>query len=76
FPVLGGELLVFPVLLSRSFTLAGGQGVPGDGSFTLEVPIPLDTNLLGVNLYAQAGIFDPGVTFSISFTNGVASRVF
>ena len=74
-PFFGGTLLIHPILAFYPFTLDGGSSVPGGGSFVLDIPIPTDASILGIELNAQSGILDPGASFSISLTNAVEAKI-
>lgn len=61
----GGTLLVTPVLLG--VTLA----MPPSGAATLPATLPNDPNLVGVTVYLQLLLGDPGAAKGVAMTNGL-----
>ena len=66
-PFLGSQLLlgVTPFF----FVLPVPTGATGD--LTLQFNVPNDPNIVGLNLYYQTLVADPGATFGVSFSNGL-----
>lgn len=60
----GGSLPLVPV------DLGGASGAPGQGSFTL--PLANPGNFSGVQVFAQAFLFDPATPSLVVSTNGLA----
>jgi len=66
-PILGGNLLVFPVQYTASIQLDGNAGVPGDGAYSLHT----NAFVHGASLYLQAFMVDTGSPKNVSMTNGL-----
>jgi len=74
-PVLGGTLLVAPPWLQFGFTLGGPPGVPGGGFITISLMVPGEQALIGVGVFLQGLINDPGAAFGVSATDGVETWI-
>ncbi|MHC5063295.1 MAG: hypothetical protein ACYTG5_04910 [Planctomycetota bacterium] len=74
-PMLGGSLLIDPIEQIVPIRLEGAAGVPGDGSYSVAIPIPNENALLGFNINLQALFIDPGAPGSVSWTNGVEAWI-
>jgi hypothetical protein len=71
-PTLGGTLYVqAPFVLSLPFVLFGSTGSAGTGFAELLLPIPAVPFLVGVTVYAQAGIVDAGAVQGVALTPGL-----
>jgi hypothetical protein len=66
-PILGGELLVFPIEAVIPIALQGSPGVPGDGSFS----IGATTYFADLSLYFQVFLVDPGAPMGVSMSKGL-----
>ncbi len=69
-PFLGGTLLVNHQA-HVSFTLSGPIGVPGAGTFSLPIALPLNPAFLSMVFYFQPGVLDAGASFSLSLGNAI-----
>ncbi len=67
FPFMGGDLLVYPILLSIPVTLDGSPGTPGAGSLS----IPSTLALAGRSLYIQAFFTDSAAPMGVSMSKGL-----
>jgi hypothetical protein len=56
---------------SVPLVLGGTAGVPGAGALSLPAPIPDDALLLGLQLYVQALVADPGGAGGLTHTQGL-----
>ncbi|MDF1799866.1 MAG: hypothetical protein P1V81_11870 [Planctomycetota bacterium] len=74
FPLLGGTLFLDPLntFLMKTIPLGGSAGVPGTGSGSLAVTIPVGIVLPGWEFYAQAVVIDPAAPAGFSMTQAVA----
>jgi hypothetical protein len=73
-PTLGGTLLITPANSVRfATTLTGAPGVAGAGS--RHFPIPVLASLVGVELFAQFFVQDPGAVQGWAFSEGVRFHV-
>lgn len=63
-PILGGTLLVDPVIVLT-------VNVPANGGIVLSAPIPPDTALVCASAFQQAITLDPGAVQGLSFTPGL-----
>ena len=70
-PVFGGILLVQPPLTPIPITLGGGAGIPGGGTFSLPVSIPISPSLVGLRVNVQAMFLDSGASGGVSMTGGL-----
>lgn len=70
-PLLGGTLLVD--ILGPSFLLP--LGASGAGGVSVPLPIPVSPSPVGVTFHSQWIGNDPGATFGVSFSNGVAATI-
>ena len=66
-PLLGGNLLVFPLQVAVPVVLDGAAGAPGQGGFSL----PATTYVEGVSLYLQVLLLDGGAVKGVSMSNGL-----
>lgn len=70
-PLLGGTLYLDPqTLVLELIALDGPPGVPGQGSWSLEIQIDL-TSFVGVPLTAQVAVADPAAPEGWSFSPGL-----
>ena len=53
----------------------GGLPIPGLGTHLISYPIPLNPNLIGVNVYLQALILDPGAPLGLAASPGLQLTV-
>jgi hypothetical protein len=71
-PLLGGLLFVDPPsIVTVPFLALGGPAQPGAGAALHGVPIPNSTWLVGVNLFAQGLILDPGAAAGLAMTRAL-----
>lgn len=73
-PVLGGTLLVAPIVTTQVVLLGGAPGVAGAGGASVPLPV-LGPSLLGLELYVQAGVIDPAAPQWFALTNGLRLRI-
>ena len=73
-PVLGGTLLVDPVLMVPH-VLGGTPNVAGAGFAGIPSRIPDDANLVGVDFYTQAFYLDLAAVQQIAMTAGLTSQI-
>jgi hypothetical protein len=66
-PFLATQLVLFPGSTS-------GAGA-GQGSWTIPAPIALDPGLLGIVVWAQFGVADPGAVGGLALSNGLRLSV-
>lgn len=71
-PIFGGTVLVQPFAVVTHVLQGTG---PGNGTFSLPLPIPDNTHLLNTDFYFQSVYLDAGAPQSFSFTRGVNLRV-
>jgi hypothetical protein len=75
-PLAGGQLLVSPIENLVPVLLNGSPGMPGEGSLSLDIPIPDDSAFIGFNVNLQAAFVDPTATQGVVLTNGVEAWIF
>jgi len=74
-PVVGGTLLVAPPYFAQqAITLGGISGSVGDGFAQISVVIPNDPGLIGLPIFVQAAIADPGAPRGWAITSGLEIR--
>lgn len=74
-PFKGGQLLVFPILITLDIVANGTPGSSGVGTVTLPTLIPNDPLWIGLEIDLQAGFADPVAPVGVSLTNGLAIDV-
>lgn len=70
-PLFGGSLYVLPFEVLSPFVLDGSLGQAGSGEALLTFAID-DPALVGLTLYTQAGILDPGAAGGLALTAALA----
>lgn len=71
-PLSGGLLFVDPLsIVNVPFLVLGGPPQPGVGVTFHGVPIPNSSWLVGVNLFAQGLVLDPGAAAGLALTRGL-----
>jgi hypothetical protein len=72
-PFRGGLLLVNPLgpMWSFSVQMGGAFGVPGAGSSTFVLPVPIERALVGLTLYAQFGVIDAAAPQLAALSEGL-----
>jgi hypothetical protein len=73
--VVGGPQLINPIDLLVPVLLDGTPGIPGEGSYSIEIPIPVDNALFGFNVNLQALFVDPSAEHGIAWTNAVEAWI-
>lgn len=68
--LVGGTLWIGAVGSIGSMTLTGTAGQPGVGGFQFPLAVP-SASYVGLRLYAQAGVLDPGAVQGFSLSNGL-----
>lgn len=76
-PASWGTFLIDPTLpmLQAPVVLLGTPGIAGEGYEHVNVPIPNNSGLLGLELYFQALIADPGSKGGISHSEGLRAVI-
>lgn len=76
FPLLGATILIQPGSVLTTLTAALTAGGAGEGMASFSVPIPgTPSPLLGVPLFAQALIIDPGVSGGLAASRGLRFEI-
>jgi hypothetical protein len=73
-PAAGGTLYVNPTTI-LFLLLGGADGVPGAGTLVLQVPVPANPNLLGLNANFQGVFLDSGAVGGISMSNALETWI-
>lgn len=69
-PVLGGTLLV-DALAHLWFAITGPAGVPGAGWAAQTIALPASPAFVGIGIFGQGFVFDPGATAGLAITAGL-----
>lgn len=69
-PIVGGTLWVGSIGGSVGLLLGGGSGQPGAGGFQFPFAVPSPA-FVGLRLYCQAGVLDPGAVQGFALSNGL-----
>ena len=69
-PVLGGTMLVDP-LAHLWFTLSGPAGIPGAGTAAPTISLPTSPAFVGLGIFGQAFVFDPGAIMELAISAGI-----
>lgn len=71
-PIFGGTgYLLPPLLIQKPFVTDGAAGAGGSGSGSATQALPANPALIGLGLFAQAGLLDAGAPLGVSLTNAV-----
>jgi hypothetical protein len=74
-PAVGAAQLINPIDLLVPILLDGASGVPGAGTYSIDIEIPEDNALLGFNVNLQALFFDSSAMQGVAWTNGVEAWI-
>jgi FG-GAP repeat len=70
-PLLGGTLLLVPQFPALLHQLGGQPNVAGAGAIEIDLTVPGNPALVGLQLFFQALYADPGASGGFSFTRGL-----
>ena len=73
-PILGGTILldVTSIKLTVPLALGGAPGAPGAGAASYPLPVPIDAPLLGLTVYNQFLVLDPGAPAGFAMSQGTS----
>jgi len=73
-PVLGGIINLVP-FSSFPWAVGGALGVPGAGAISIPLSLPNDETFVGLPIFWQTVLLDPGAVGGVSMSNGLELRM-